>query len=304
MGFANPWEAALAAAAAVDDRLVVMTAENRATIPSLPRVLGRRFIDVGIAEQTLVGAAAGLALRGRRPVIHALAAFLTMRAFEFVRTDLGVAGLPVVLVGFVPGLLSEANGPTHQALEDVALMRGIPGMRVFCPRDAEELAEALPRILEDPHPWYVRYCGLSEPDAGPRTPFLPGRAEWLAQAEGGVALLSYGFLVREAVVARHLLEARGVPVTLLHLRSLAPVDEAALDAAVGSAHLVVTLEDHFRRGGLHAIVLERIHATRSTARLLPLDLDDRWFRPGKLADVLRHERLSGSLVASRILEGL
>src|SRR6202012_652928 len=97
-----------------------------------------RFIDVGIAEQTLVGAAAGLALRGRIPVAHALAAFLTMRAFEFIRTDVGIARLPVKLVGGAAGILSEANGPTHQAIEDVALMRTIPHMLVFCPADTSE----------------------------------------------------------------------------------------------------------------------------------------------------------------------
>ena len=102
----------------------------------------------------MVGAAAGLALRGRMPVVHALATFLTMRAFEFIRTDVGIPGLPVKLVGFVPGVLSEANGPTHQAIEDVALMRAIPGMQVFCPADVAELrARRCRRIVASPAPW-------------------------------------------------------------------------------------------------------------------------------------------------------
>ncbi len=82
-----------------------MTAENRALIRNLPAVLGERFIDTGITEQTMVGTAAGLALRGRKPILHALAAFLTMRAFEFIRTDIGIAKLPVKLTSFVPGFL-------------------------------------------------------------------------------------------------------------------------------------------------------------------------------------------------------
>ena len=146
------YEDALLRLARADDSVVVMTAENRAAIRGLPAKLGPRFIDVGIAEQTLVGAAAGLALRGRVPVCHSLAAFLTMRAFEFIRTDVGIAGLPVKLLGGVPGFLSEANGPTHQAVEDVALLRGIPGMRIFCPADEEELVEALPAVLAEPAP--------------------------------------------------------------------------------------------------------------------------------------------------------
>src|SRR5262249_54002342 len=105
-----------------DSRIVVMTAENRAAIRNLPATLGDRFIDVGIAEQTLIGAAAGLALRGRIPICHALATFLVLRAFEFIRTDVGIARLPVKLVGGVPGFLSDGNGPTHQAIEDISLI--------------------------------------------------------------------------------------------------------------------------------------------------------------------------------------
>ncbi|HWX43506.1 MAG TPA: hypothetical protein VN345_20360 [Blastocatellia bacterium] len=105
------YEEEIAYLASLNDDLIVLTAENRASIRNLPLVLGKRFIDVGICEQTLVGTAAGLALRGRTPIAHALAAFLILRAFEFVRTDVGIAGLPVKLVGGAPGFLSEANGP-------------------------------------------------------------------------------------------------------------------------------------------------------------------------------------------------
>src|SRR5262249_58225126 len=135
--------------------VVVRTAENRAALRSLPPRLGDRFVDVGIAEQTMIGMAAGLALRGRRPIVHALATFLTLRAFEFIRTDVGIPGLPVIFVGGVPGFLSEANGPTHQALEDVALMRAIPGMQIVCPAAVVELAAPLPALLASGRPAYL-----------------------------------------------------------------------------------------------------------------------------------------------------
>jgi transketolase len=106
---------------AVDERIIVMTAENRAAIRNLPNLVGERFIDTGITEQTMIGAAAGLALRGRIPVVHALATFLTLRAFEFVRSDVGIGNLPVKLVGGVPGFLSDGSGhharhPHHACL--------------------------------------------------------------------------------------------------------------------------------------------------------------------------------------------
>src|SRR5271170_1098670 len=122
------YEEILTELATKDERIVVMTAENRALIRNMPAILKERFIDTGITEQTMIGAAAGLALRGRIPVVHALASFLTMRAFEFIRTDVGIGRLPVKLCGYIPGFLSDANGPTHQAIEDISILRGIPGM--------------------------------------------------------------------------------------------------------------------------------------------------------------------------------
>src|SRR5580700_6528930 len=101
------YEELLTQTALSDERFIVMTAENRALVRNIPGKVGKRFIDTGITEQTMIGAAAGLALRGRIPVVHALASFLTMRAFEFIRTDLGISNLPVKLVGAVPGFLSE-----------------------------------------------------------------------------------------------------------------------------------------------------------------------------------------------------
>jgi transketolase len=301
MSGTTPYEETLASLCAQRDDIVVLTAENRAAIRSLPARLGSRFVDVGICEQTMVGAAAGLALRGRRPVVHALSTFLTMRAFEFIRTDVGLPNLPVLLVGYIPGLLSEANGPTHQALEDVALMRGIPNMKVFCPSDQEELCGGLPALLASDGPCYVRYIGT--PAVAPHAPFGSGRAELLLPGAGVVTILSYGLLVREALGAARLLEQIGLPARVVNLRMLKPVDEhAILEAA--RAELLVTLEDHFLTGGLHSIVAEVLLRHGRSARTLALGFDERFFHPALLEDVLEHEGLSAVRVAERILRAL
>src|SRR4051812_9872472 len=193
------YENTLKELALADDRIVVMTAENRAAIRGLPSVLNERFIDTGITEQTMIGAAAGLALRGRTPVAHALATFLTLRAFEFIRTDVGIANLPVKLVGAVPGFLSDGNGPTHQAIEDVSLMRGIPNMTVYCPADRAELVACLPPFVESRSPAYLRFCA-HEPVTDHPEPFAPGKAEIFGTGTD-VAILTYGFLLREALIA-------------------------------------------------------------------------------------------------------
>jgi transketolase len=283
-----------------NSNLVVMTAENRVAIRNLPPVLGDRFIDVGICEQTMVGAAAGLALNGRIPVVHALATFLTLRAFEFIRTDVGIANLPVKLVGGVPGFLSDANGPTHQAIEDISLMRGIPNMNVFCPADAEELVDGMSQILEHPSPWYVRYNALPA-TVTHTTRFRPGLAEILTEGSD-IALLTYGFMLTETRKAVDVLQARGYSVRLLNLRTLKPIDEEAILEAVRDTSLVVTVEDHFLTGGLYSILAELLLRQRITARVVPFALEHRWFKPALLLDVLRHEGFTGDQIAERILQ--
>jgi transketolase len=247
----------------------------------------------------MVGAAAGLALRGRTPVVHALAPFLTLRAFELVRSDVGIPGLPVKLIGLAPGLVSDAGRLTHQAIDDVALMRAVPGMQVFCPADLGELVEALPEIVGSRAPAYVRFT--SAPAAVEHVvPFSIGKAEVLSHEEG-VSILTYGPLLREAERARRVLQERGVPVHLVNLRTLEPVDEEAIVDAVRPAELVVTLEDHSRRGGLYTIVAETCLKHRLAPRVLGLDLGSSSLAPALDADVLRDEGLSGARVAERIL---
>lgn len=281
-----------------DLRIIVMTAENRAVIRGLPGKLGPRFIDVGVAEQTLVGMAAGLALAGRIVVAHALAPFLTMRAFEFIRTDVGIGALPVKLVGFIPGILSDANGPTHQALEDIALMRGIPGMKVFCPADVAELVQALPELIHDPAPCYVRYPAVSGDRSGAELP-VAGRAEVLATGSD-VTLLAFGALLPRARQARDALRAAGLSTGLINLRWLAPIDEHAIVRAAKQAKYVVTIEDHFIAHGLYSMVSEILQRHAVRARLIPIGMDGRWFSPGELDAVLEQEGLSGPKLALRI----
>jgi transketolase len=295
------YEDLLATLADQDRRIVVMTAENRAAIRGLPARLGDRFIDVGICEQTMIGAAAGLALRGRIPVCHALATFLTLRAFEFIRTDVGIARLPVKLVGAVPGFLSEANGPTHQAIEDVALMRAIAGMQIVCPADEAELLAAMPAILATDAPCYVRFNAM-RPAVEHSTPFEMGRAEVLSEG-GDVSLLTYGLMLREADLARQHLEAEGLRVRLVNLRTLRPIDARAVLRAAAESKLIATVEDHLLVGGLYSIVCEILVANEVRAKVLPIALDS-WFKPALLKDALAFERFDGASIAARVVGAL
>jgi transketolase len=294
------YEECLQEITASNENVVVMTAENRAAIRNLPPRLGGRFIDVGISEQTMIGAAAGLALRGRIPVVHALATFLTLRAFEFIRTDVGIGNLPVKLVGGVPGFLSEGNGPTHQAIEDIALMRGIPNMQVFSPADEEELVAVLPSFIASQSPAYLRF-NASKPAVRHETPFSIGTAEVIMQGSD-LTVFTHGFLLREAVTASNILQEQGLSVRLINLRTLKPIDHGAIITAARETKLVVTIEDHFLTGGLYSILAEIFLEERLAPTVLPFALRDRWFKPALLDDVLAYEGFRGDQIARKILD--
>ncbi len=285
-----------------DERYIVMTAENRVAVSTLPPLLGKRFIDTGITEQAMIGMAAGLALRGRIPVAHALAAFLTMRAFEFIRTDVGIANLPVKLVGCVPGFLSDGNGPTHQAIEDVALMRGIPNMHVFCPSDEQDMVLGLRAVLSSPNPTYIRY-NPRPALVGHTSPFELGQAEQLSNGTD-MTILVYGLLLEQAYEAKNLLEADGLSVRLLNLRMVSPIDETAILKAAQETKLLVTLEDHFLTGGLFSIVSEVLIRHRAMVAVHPIALENRWFKPALLNEVLHYEGFTGPQIAEQIKQQL
>lgn len=295
------YEQLLTETALADDKYIVMTAENRALVRNIPAALGNRFIDTGITEQTMMGAAAGLALRGRTPVVHALTAFLTMRAFEFIRTDVGIKNLPVKLSGFIPGFLSDANGPTHQAIEDISLMRGIPNMEVFAPADEDDLLEMLPYIWSSASPSYVRIN--IRPSKIKHKPYQYGKAEVLSEGED-ITILTYGLMLEQCLDAVSILRSTGKNVGLINMRSLKPVDENVLLRAAHHSKLLVTVEDHFKIGGLYSIVAETFLKHRTTADVLPISLKDKWFKPALLKDVLEHEGFTGIQIADETLKYL
>jgi len=283
-----------------DERFMILTAENRAAIRNLPEQIGDRFIDTGITEQTMIGVASGLALRGRIPVAHALACFLTMRAFEFIRTDVGIGNLPVKLVGGVAGFLSEANGPTHQAIEDVSIMRGIPNVNVFCPADEEDMLIGMEKVLESDSPFYIRYTNL-KPVFKHSKDFEIGKAEVISEGKD-VTILVYGILFKQAIETKEILEKEGKSVGLINLRTIKPVDEEAIIYAANNSELLITLEDHFITGGLYSIVAEIFLKNKIMCNVIPFALNDKWFKPALLQDVLEYEGFTADKIAKQILD--
>lgn len=283
-----------------DERYVVLTAESRKNLEGLPLILGNRFIDTGINEQTLVGTAVGLALRGRIPIVHAFASFLTMRAFEFIRTDIGYSALPVKLLGEYPGLLSEALGPAHQALEDIALIRAIPNINIFCPADENDLLINIKSVFESSSPYYIRFTAhrsfLKHTAMN-----LRNTSEVLSEGEDAIVFV-HSILTEETFYAAEILKQNELSIKVINVRQLKPIDEQFCVEQAKNYKVCIAIEDHFQIGGLYTILSEIFIKHQLNTELHSISLGNHWFIPLTLPEVLEEEKLDRKHLAEKILK--
>jgi len=268
---------ALVELAETDERVLLLTGDLGFTViePFAER-FPARFVNVGVAEQNMIGVATGLAEAGFLPFTYSIATFLTLRPYEFIRNGPALQRLPVRLVGVGGGLEYGHNGPTHYALEDVGLMRMLPGITVLTPADHLQARAALRASWDLDGPVYYR-LGKDETAV---VPGLDGRFELgRAQSLGGggdVLIVAMGNSATEAAVAADALAADGVEATLLVIASVTPPPIADLLAALEQFTHVITVEEHSIAGGVGSLVAEIVaehgfgcHVTRCGVRTLP-----------------------------------
>lgn len=296
------YETQLCAIAEDLKELVVMTAENRSSIRNLQSCYKGLFIDTGISEQTLLGVAAGLAMRKKIPVVHAIGAFVTMRSYEFIRTDIALHNLPVKIAASFTGLLSEANGPTHQAVEDIALMRTMPNMVIFCPSDEEDLLLGLETVLRSPSPAYIRLNHLP-PTINHSSRHEIGKAEVVRQnaEQCHFSIFVYGTLFKEALKACYILEDLGYKIRLINMRFLQPLDEDLIVQSAETSEMLVTIEDHYKYGGLYTAICELLIEKGLSKKVYPICLQEKFFAPARLDEVIAFEGLRGEHIAHNLI---
>jgi transketolase len=210
----------------------------------------------GVSEQHIIGMAAGLALNGFIPYINTIATFLTRRCYEQVALDLCLQDLPVRLIASGGGGVYAPLGPTHLAVEDLAIMRALPNMAVLAPCDAEEMRRLMVASIDWPHPMYIRLAKGGDPvvsraDKG----FKIGKAI-LMQEPGQGMFITTGVMTQLALKAISQLSIEGIACGLLHMHTVKPLDHAALANWLPKVGAVVTVEEHTRIGGLGSAVLE------------------------------------------------
>lgn len=253
----NAFAAELTKIAEGDERVVLLTGDiGNKLFDNFKKVDARRFYNCGVAEANMIGVASGMALSGLRPVVYTITPFTTTRVFEQIRVDVCYHNVPVVIVGTGAGLSYADLGPTHHSLEDLALLRTLPGMRVFAPCDSTELRLLLRAILKENFPAYIRIGKKGEPAIYDREPEIRiGSATVIAQGSD-VCLLGAGTIMNEVVQAGELLAAQGISAEIASFHTVKPLDEDYLTSAQKRFKLMVTVEEHGRAGGFGGAVAE------------------------------------------------
>lgn len=225
-----------------------------------------RFFNCGVAEANMVGVAAGMAASGFRPVCYTIASFITYRVIEQIRLDLGYHHQKVILVGTGSGLSYASLGSTHHSVEDMGMLRLIPGLAVLAPGDEKELRPALRAALDYPGPVYIRIGKKGEPVVHEREPKVTiGKAVRLREGTDAW-ILTLGNTLPLAVDAAEKLAGNGVSCGVASMGSLKPLDIKLLAEVFGSARVVATLEEHSVLGGLGTAVSEWFAANADAAK--------------------------------------
>ena len=233
-----------------------------------------RFFSLGIAEQNMLSFAAGLAREGFMPLVHTFAVFIYRRAYDQVAMSVAYGNVPVKMFGFLPGITTP-GGATHQAIEDIALMRALPNMTVLETGDATEVESVLDVAAAVNGPVYVRMLRGELPRLFPKMePMKLDQPRVLSRGKD-LTILSSGLCTEEAIKAVTLLKERGVSVEHLHISTLKPCNHpSVLEALSKPKHGVITIENHLITGGLGSLVAEKIADNGLGAKLIRLGLND------------------------------
>ena len=286
-----------------DEKFILLTADL-ATLSGMDRYIKtypNQFINVGIAEQNMLGISAGMAAEGYHPVVTTYATFVTMRSCEQIRHYLGYMQQKVIVIGSGAGLSQGFAGNTHYTIEDISMMRAIPNLQILSPADGASAAKLLYVALASDKPVYIRLTGnLNCPIVyKENATFKIGRSNKIKDGKD-VTIFACGTMVSAALTASKLLAEKDIEVSVIDMYSIKPLDKEAISAAKDSK-LIVTLEEHNKIGGLGAAVAEVMCEETGFPRLLRLGIADYFDLACDYEGLLSQNRLTPSQIAEDIL---
>ena len=281
--------------------VVVLSADTStpAGLDKFKRTYPDRFYNVGIAEQNLIGIAAGLSSEGWLPIVQAQACFITMRSFEQVRQYCGYMGFPLIIAGYGAGLSLEFMGNTHYSFEDMGLMRSIPGMTVVSPSDSGMATKALKAAVDYRKPIYIRFTDKTGCPKVYQSEFDYQIGENITLKEGNdVQIFAIGSMVSRALKATELLSENGLSVGVVDTHTLKPFDAVAIN---NKAKLLVTVEEHNTINGLGATLSDYLYAEKCRIPLIKIGINDRFSEVGDYEYLLSQHGLTPERITENIL---
>ena len=269
-----------------DSRVVALTADLKGSLKmdQFAAEFPERFIQCGIAESNMVGAAAGLAVTGKIPFVGSFAEFVSGRVYDQVRQEVGYGHTNVKIASSHAGITLGEDGATHQTMEDIALMRAIPGMVVINPCDFNQTKQATIAAAKYDGPVYLRFGRPSWPNFTPDEPFEIGKA-YIMNEGSDVTIIACGHLVWESIKAAEALEAEGISAEVINIATIKPLDEAAVLASALKTKAVVVAEEHNSAGGIGELIAGVLAKSAPTPMEF-LNGEDKWGQSGTPAELL------------------
>lgn len=289
---------------AKNDKVVVLDADlAHATMTStFKEAYPDRFYNFGIAEANMVCAAAGFAHSGLIPFVSTFALFGTGRAYEQIRNSVSYVNANVKFGLSHSGLCVGEDGGSHQTIEDLALMRVLPGMTIFVPCDPEETRKAVEAAAAIDGPVYIRVARpVCEDITETSTPFIPGKANVMKDGED-VCIIAAGLMVPEALEAAKLLEAEGIHAAVVNMHTIKPIDSECILSMAKKCKAIVTAEEHSIIGGLGSAVAE-VLVGNSDVKFARVGIQDKFGKSGKPADLFKEYGLTAENIV-KISKGL
>jgi transketolase len=289
-----------------DPNVIAMSADlgRSSGLNQLSLNLPNQYVNVGIAEQNLVGVAAGMAKEGFQVFASSFAPFLSMRASEQVRMNLGYMGLPVKLVALGSGVSMGFLGNSHYGLEDIAVMRAIPGMTIVSPADCVELTKVLRSAQQFDGPMYIRLVGgVNAPVVYDQDyTFKIGEADWLSNGDGSICLIGSGSGVALAAKAADVISAElNVDCAVVNMATIKPLDKTSITKALEKYTLCLLVEEHTCVGGLGSAIAEFKADNMLDGNFVRISLPDAYVPTGEYGFVLNQTGLSvGNIVSIAI----
>ena len=289
-----------------DERIVALSADLAGSVglSDFVQEMGYRYIEVGVAEQNLATVASGLAHMGKIPFAASYASFSPGRNWEQIRTSICLNNQPVRLIGSHAGLNVGADGASHQMLEDIALMRVLPGMVVLAPGDSIEAAQFTRLMAQDSHPSYMRLPRVDLPIYNdPANEYQIGRAYVLRQDDQPVvSVVTTGSMTGNVLLAAQTLSQKGIASEVVHVPTIKPLDQATILGSIGRTKVVVTVEEHQVSGGLGSAIAELVlESDIRPAKFYRIGVNDRFGQSGTATNLWRHYQLDVGGIVEQIL---